>query len=467
MTDDPRDTGGRGRSRDPKPFGWRFVTPLMLGSALNPINSSMLATALVGIGTDLRVEPGTTALLISVLYLSSAIAQPTMGKISTIVGPRRTFLSGLIILFVAGVIGAFAPSFGFLLVSRALIGIGTSACYPTAMALIRQRADAARTGVPTSVLGNLTIAAQVTATFGFPLGGVLVGVLGWRAIFAINIPVAVITVLLTLYGVPKDARGPAGERGGIVRALDIPGIALFAAAIVSLLIFLGDLSTPVWWLAALFVLLLAALILWELRARRPLIDVRMLAGNGPLQRTYIRTGLVSLANYAVLNGLAQWLEQGHGLSAWTVGLLLIPLSGFAAVLSRVVSRRGWVRWPLIVGGLAQAVAGAAMLFVTHETNLVLLVGMTFLLSCYALGSVGNQATLYLQSPASEVAVASGLFRTFNYVGAIFSSSIIAVSFGSRATDAGLHNLGWGLVLIGAVIAAFSAFDRSIPRNANA
>jgi Arabinose efflux permease len=110
-----------------KPFGWRFTSPLLIGSTLNPINSSMIATALVGIGTDMHAGPGATASLISVLYLCSAVMQPTMGKLSTIFGPRRVFLSGVGILLVAGVIGALAPSFAWLLVSRALIGVGTSA----------------------------------------------------------------------------------------------------------------------------------------------------------------------------------------------------------------------------------------------------------------------------------------------------------------------------------------------------
>src|ERR1700712_4100866 len=94
-----------------KPFGLRFLSPLLIGSSLNPINSSMIATGLVGIGLDFHQGPGTTASLISVLYLCSAIMQPTMGKLSTIFGPRRIFLSGIVILFVAGVIGTAAPSF--------------------------------------------------------------------------------------------------------------------------------------------------------------------------------------------------------------------------------------------------------------------------------------------------------------------------------------------------------------------
>ncbi len=446
-----------------KPFGPRFVSPLMLGSALNPINSSMLATALVGIGADLGVGTGTTALLISVLYLSSAVSQPTMGKISTLVGPRRTFLGGLVVLFAGGVVGAAAPSFGFLLVSRALIGIGTSACYPTAMALIRQRADATRSGVPTSVLGNLSIASQITAMFGLPLGGVLVGAFSWRAIFAVNIPLALLAIVLTVVGVPRDRPRPREEGEGVLRALDLPGIVLFAGTIVSLLVFLAHLASPVWWLVALVAVLGVGLVLWERRAASPLIDVRMLARNGPLARTYLRSGLVNLGNYAALNGLSQWMEQSRGLSATAVGLVLIPLTAFAVVISRVISRRGTLRVPLLVGGAAQGLAGLALLAVTRDTPVVLLVGTTFLLSCYAFGSIANQAALYLQSPGDQIAVASGLFRTSGYVGAIFSSSLIALAYGAKATDAGLHHLGWGLVVIGVLIVLVVAPDRSIPR----
>ena len=174
------------------PFGPRFTAPLLLGSTLNPINSSMLATGLLGIGIDFHLGPGQTASLISVLYLCSAVAQPTMGKLSTLFGPRRVFQAGILILLVAGVVGTLAPAFGYLLVSRALIGIGSSAAYPTAMALVRKRADTVGLGVPSRVLGNFSIAAQVTGVIGLPLGGVLVGVWGWRALFFINIPLAII-----------------------------------------------------------------------------------------------------------------------------------------------------------------------------------------------------------------------------------------------------------------------------------
>ena len=79
------------------------------------------------------------------------------------------------------------------------------------------------------------------------------------------------------------------------------------------------------------------------------------------------------------------------------------------------------------------------------------------------GGFANQAALYLQAPAEDIAVASGLFRTFAYIGAIFSSSLIGIAFGPAATDNGLHVLGWVLGGVGIVIVLLSALDKSIPR----
>ena len=450
-----------------KPFGWRFTTPLLLGSTLNPINSSMLATGLLGIGLDFHLGPGPSASLISVLYLCSAIAQPTMGKLSTLFGPRRVFQAGILILLVAGIIGTLAPAFGFLLLSRALIGVGTSAAYPTAMALVRRRADSVGIGVPSRVLGNFSIAAQVTVVIGLPLGGLLTGIWGWRALFFINIPLAVVVFVLTSVGVARDEPIPAAVRGNVLKAVDVPGILLFAGAVSSLLVFLGDLTSPAWWLLPVFVLLLTALVLWERRVASPLIDVRMLGRNWPLQRTYLRQLLVGLATYAALYGTSQWMEQSAKLSAETVGLILIPFSAVSIVLARVSSGRGWIRGPLTITGITIVLTAAVMLILHQNSSILLMIGMTLLFGLTnGLASFANQATLYVQAPAAEIAVASGLYRTFSYVGAIFSSSLIGITFGKAATDAGLHMLAWVLVGIGAIVILLVVLDRRIPGTAN-
>jgi MFS family permease len=454
-------------TRPPKPFGWRFTTPLLLGSTLNPINSSMLATGLLGIGLDFHLGPGQTASLISVLYLCSAIAQPTMGKLAALFGPRRVFQAGILILLVAGVIGTLAPAFGFLLLSRALIGIGSSAAYPTAMSLVRKRADSHGIGVPSRVLGNFSITAQVTVVIGLPLGGVLAGTWGWRALFFINVPLAIIVFVLTSIGVAKDDPIPASVRGNVLKAVDVPGILLFAGTVTSILIFLSDLAAPVWWLLPVFVVLLAALILWERRVASPLIDVRMLARNLPLQRTYLRQFLVGLGTYSALYGTSQWMEQSAGLSPSAVGLILIPFSATSIVLARIISGRGWIRGPLLVAGAALIATALVILQLHHDSTILLMIGMTLLFGVMnGFSSFANQASLYLFAPAAEIGVASGLSRTFSYVGAIFSSSLIGITFGKAATDAGLHALALVLVGIGIVSVLLVLFDRRLPLNAN-
>ena len=78
-------TGSQHRAANP--FGWRTVTPLVMGSALNPVNSSVIATALVPIAAALHVPVGRTSILVSSLYLACAIAQPTAGKLAEEFGP--------------------------------------------------------------------------------------------------------------------------------------------------------------------------------------------------------------------------------------------------------------------------------------------------------------------------------------------------------------------------------------------
>src|SRR5258707_13543031 len=90
---------------DRQGFSWRLVTSLLLTSTLNPINSSLIATALVPIAHALGVSVGRTAILVSALYLASSIAQPTAGKLAEQFGPRRVLVAGILLVFVGGFIG--------------------------------------------------------------------------------------------------------------------------------------------------------------------------------------------------------------------------------------------------------------------------------------------------------------------------------------------------------------------------
>ena len=109
------------------------------------------------------------------------------------------------------------------------------------------------------------------------------------------------------------------------------------------------------------------------------------------------------------------------------------------------------------------VAAGLEQFVNDETSILGLVGLTVLLgTTNGFAGFANQATLYANAPASEIAVASGLSRTALYVGAIFSASLIGIVFGSRPTDAGLHTLGWVQLGLGAGLFLLVLLDRKIP-----
>ena len=145
------------------PFGGRTVAPLVMGSALNPVDGSVIATALVPIATALHVPVGRTSILVSSLYLACAIAQPTAGKLAEEFGPRRVFLAGIVVVLLGGLVGGLGNSLAVLVVARVLISIGTSCGYPSAMVIIRRRShQAGLTEPPGSVLGSLAIAGSAT-----------------------------------------------------------------------------------------------------------------------------------------------------------------------------------------------------------------------------------------------------------------------------------------------------------------
>ncbi|MGE3148246.1 MAG: MFS transporter, partial [Pseudorhodoplanes sp.] len=128
-------------SRQHAGFGFRFVFPVALGSTLNPINSTMIATALVPIAADFKASVAEAGWLIAGLYVACAIAQPTMGRLADLFGPRRIYLIALVIVAIAGILGGLAPTLSTLVVARVLLGIGTSGAYPSAMRIFRMQAD--------------------------------------------------------------------------------------------------------------------------------------------------------------------------------------------------------------------------------------------------------------------------------------------------------------------------------------
>ncbi|MDX3852454.1 MFS transporter [Streptomyces sp. AK02-01A] len=423
----------------------------------------MISTALVAIGHDFGIGAADTAWLISVLYLASAVGQPVLGKLADSFGPRRVFLAGLVIVFASGLVGAVAPAFGWLVVSRLLLGIGTSAAYPAAMSVLRDEARRVGRPAPRTVLARVSFAALGSAAVGPTLGGLLVALVGWRGIFAVNLPVALIAFVAGLVWIPKDpARESAVTSGSLRHTLDPLGIALFSAALTVLVFFLLDLAQPMWWLLAPFGVLTAVLVGWQLRRPRPFIDLRMLAGNGPLARTYLRHGVSYLLIYCVMYGFTQWLEEARGFSSGETGVLLLPMSVAALVCSLLGARTKGIYGPLALACVLLTGGSVLLFFVGGDTPLVvlLLAGACFGIPQGLIGT-SNQAAVQAHAPPESIGSAAGLQRTAQYIGAIAASSLIALAYGPQAGDSGLRLMAGVSAVLGMLLIVLTLTDRAL------
>ncbi|MBU2662519.1 MFS transporter [Actinoplanes bogorensis] len=429
---------------------------MVLGSILNPVNSSMIAVALVPIGVALHAQPAATAWLVSGLYLATATGQPVVGKLVDRYGPRALYLAGSALVGIAGIIGLLAPTLGVLVVSRVLLGLGTCAGFPAAMYLIRRESE--RTGLdsPRGVLTTLSVSAQTIVVIGPSLGGLLIGVAGWRAIFAVNIPLAVACIILALVRLPRPARPATRE------PLDHLGIGLFAGMLTALMLFLMSPSIGELWLLAVTVACGAAFGWRELRITEPFLDLRVFGGNAPLIATYGRALLAQTAAYAYLYGFTQWLEAGRGLNATHAGLLLLPMSLLAIGVSTVSGRRPGFRAKLLVGATAQLVVSVLMLVLNAGSPVWLLVLISAVCSLpQGLNSLANQNALYYQADPARIGASAGLLRTFSYLGAMVSSAATGVFFAHGADTAGLHSLAGFLIVVAALLIIMVAADRSL------
>jgi MFS family permease len=439
----------------------RLTAAVLLGTLLNPLNSAMIAVALVRLQRDFDVSVATASWLISSFYLTSAVALPLMGRLADQFGPRRVFLSGLALVLATGLVVPAVPGFGGVVGLRTLQALGTATAYPAGLAMIRATAPAGR--APAATLGALNIAASVSAGLGPALAGFLVGVAGWQAIFLVNVPLTAVGLLLGLRWLPRIRLAPRAP-GGLLRRIDVPGIVLFAGTLTALLVML--LESPhglPWPLLPLPALGAALLAWWERRAPEPFLDVRMLARNPALVSVYLQFAGVNLVFYSIFFALPLWLQRVRAMQPYQAGLVLLPVAGLgvlvtplaAALISRMGSR------PALVLGAVGLVAGSLLLLTFGPATPVwAIVGAAMVFGLpNGLNNLGLQTALYDAAPAAAMGAVGGQFQTFRYVGAILSTSLLGLVFGSAISSEGLHLLAAVLVALSCVLLAVAGLAR--------
>src|ERR1700730_3125612 len=123
---------------------WRVMIPIVLGTLLNPLNSSMIAVALVALHRDFNVDLGTSTWLVSAFYLTGAVGQPLMGRLADLLGPRRVFLTGLALAGLVALLAPLSPSFVWLVAARVVQALATSTAYPAGLGMIRAASGGGR-----------------------------------------------------------------------------------------------------------------------------------------------------------------------------------------------------------------------------------------------------------------------------------------------------------------------------------
>ncbi|WP_409177885.1 MFS transporter [Brevibacillus fortis] len=429
---------------------WLMIS-VGLGILLNPLNSSMISVAIARLQNVYRLDFTVVSWIIFSFYIASAIAQPVMGKASDLFGRKKIFLTGLVVSFVASLLAPLSPSFGWLIVFRIVQSIGTSMMVAVGMAIVRIHI----TEKQATALSVLSIFLSGAAAIGPFIGGVLIHYWDWSAIFLINIPFVVASLLLGWRMIPKDESAASAAHHMSFRKwlelIDATGIVLFAVGLVALLVGLlsakssGHVS---WWpimVGGIGLVTLGAFVRHELKTTSPFIPLRTFAKYPAMTWVNIEFMLVNVLFYSLFFGLPSYLQMVRHVSEFHTGILMLSLGLCSLIVSPLAGR--WIDQ----SGPRPALFASAMLMTFGSLWLVTLDQDSHVISvCVALAAfgisnglnnVGMQAALFESSPKEIIGVASGLFNTSRYLGTILSSLLIGIIMGDKFSAEGLQALG--------------------------
>jgi MFS family permease len=431
---------------------------------MGQLDASIVTLTYAPLEREFHVSPAAVQ-WVSLSYLLTLVALlAPVGRSSDQHGRKLAYLRGFVVFGAASALCGLSPSLGVLIGARVVQGGGAALLQANSVALITDAAPAARLR---AALGFQAAAQAVGLALGPTVGGLIVSTVGWRWIFAINVPIAVLAVVAGVLLLPRTVRrSPQAPT-------DVVGAGLLAGASIALLLalsILGGIPMPAWVVPALIVASLAMvglLVRHQDKVERPVISRRVIRSPGAPANLG-----AAMAAYLVLFGplvLVPAVLEAKGVGPLRVGLILTALpAGFAlaATVGGGVMPRGWGdRSRSVTGLLVAATALGAALALPFTPGWIAAV-----LAILGLGlgvmTPANNAALMRAVPADTTASAGGLLnmsRSFGTALGISGMTLALHISGVRLAQALLLGaVGVGLLLVSAAWASRSVAGRRKP-----
>ncbi|WP_435107996.1 DHA2 family efflux MFS transporter permease subunit [Nocardiopsis synnemataformans] len=403
---------------------WATLVAIAFGVMMVALDGTIVAVANPAIGTSLGASLAELQWVTHGYLLGLAVFLITAGKIGDRFGYRNTYLVGAVGFVLSSVAIALSAGVIMLVAFRVLQGIFGALLLPSAMGLLRASFPPSKLGRAFGVFGSLIGAA----TAGGPiLGGVLVGSLGWEAVFYINVPVGAVALGLGLWLLAANKPTDAGSR------MDVPGIVLLSIAIFALVWALVEAPSVGWGhpvtLGSLAVtaVFAVAFLVWERRAEQPLLPLGLFA-NPSVSIGAVLTVAMALSLMGSLFFITFYLQGVRGMSPAQTGLQLISMTALMAVTSPIAGRvldRVGARPPTTVG-LLLAAAGMFMLSLLGTDTGVLYISAGFVLLGMGLSLImtGATAAIIGNAPVRYAGVASAVQQAAMQLGGSLGTAVL-------------------------------------------